>query len=451
MEKILVVDDNEVLRETLVIYLRSKDYECFEAGNGKEALMMLQKDSYDIVITDIEMPEMNGIELLKKASHIYPMTMFIIITGFGSMETAVEALREGAYDYITKPLNFDDIFLKIEKLLSHKRLMMENQNLRMELNRQYNFHNIVGESEAMKKVFEQIQKVSMSDSNVLISGRSGTGKELVARAIHFNSKRSLMRFVPINCAAIPENLFESELFGYLKGAFTGAFKNKKGFFQAADKGTLFLDEIVEIPIHIQVKLLRALEEKEIIPVGSTNPIKVNARIIGATNRVIEDEVEKGKFREDLYYRLNIVQIRLPSLSERKEDIPVLIKHFINKYNKEMNKKVLRVDNEVMNILLNHRWQGEVRELENIIERAMIFCEDDIITVNELPINMLKRKKHKDFDFPKELKKALNLFEKNHILKILEKNNYHRKKTAIELGIGESSLYRKLNNYEINLN
>ena len=451
MEKILIVDDDDTLRETLMIYLSSKNFECYEAINGKIAYEMMQKEDYDIVISDIEMPEMNGIELLKKATDICPTTMFIIITGFGSLETAVQALREGAYDYITKPLKFADLGLKIEKLLTHKKIIFENQMLKQELNRKYDFQNIIGESEIMKNVFSQIEKVSSSDSNVLISGKSGTGKELVARAVHFNSKRKTNRWVPINCAAISENLFESELFGYIKGAFTGAYKDKQGFFQAADNGTLFRDEIAEIPLQFQAKLLRAIESKEIIPVGSTIPINVNARIISATNHSIEEEVKKGNFREDLYYRLNIVEIKLPSLSDRKEDIPILIKHFINKYNEEMNKSVLGVDNEVMKILLNHQWQGEVRELENIIERAMIFCETDFITIDELPINLLGAETRDSIDFPKNLKNALDIFEKRHILKILKRNNFHRKKTATDLGIGESSLYRKLSNYEINLN
>ena len=451
MEKILIVDDNETLRETLSLYLRGKNFHCDEANNGRIALEMLQQNDYDIVITDIEMPEMTGIELLKRATDICPTTMFIIITGFGSLETAILALREGAYDYITKPLKFEDLGLKIEKLLMHKKIILENQILRQEINRHYDFHNIVGESQAMKHVFEQIKKVSMSDSNVLISGRSGTGKELVARAIHFNSKRKSYGIVAINCAAIAENLFESELFGYLKGAFTGAYKDKKGFFQAADNGSLFLDEIAEIPYQFQAKLLRAIESKEIIPVGSTNPVKVNVRIIGATNRSIEEEVRNGRFREDLYYRLNIVEIKLPSLSERKEDIPILVKHFINKYNQEMNKKILGVDNEAMKKLLMYTWQGEVRELENIIERAMIFCETDFITTKELLLNSGDTNFLEGMDFPKELKRAMDLFEKKHILKVLKTNNFHRKRTAVDLGIGESSLYRKLSNYEINMN
>jgi two-component system response regulator PilR (NtrC family) len=318
-ERILVVDDEQIIRESLSFVLRKEGFEVEEAANGKEALERQEKNPFDIVITDIEMPEMRGMELLEQITRRTPQTFVVIITAFGSLETAVQALRKGAYDYILKPLDFDDLLYRIRKLINHRALSLENSLLRQELNRNYDFDRIIGQSHAMKSVFEIIKRVATSDGTVLITGKSGTGKELVARAIHYNSNRSAKRFVTVNCGAIVETLFESELFGHKKGSFTGATSDKEGLFKVADGGTVFLDEVSEIPLHLQVKLLRAIEQKEITPVGMTDSFHVNVRIIAATNRDLRKEIEAGKFREDLYYRLNVVEIHLPSLSERPDD------------------------------------------------------------------------------------------------------------------------------------
>jgi transcriptional regulator with PAS, ATPase and Fis domain len=319
----------------------------------------------------------------------------------------------------------------------------ENQILRQELNIQYRFDNIIGKSPAIQDVFEIIRQVSQTNSNVLITGKSGTGKELVARAIHFNSPRMKGRFVPLNCASVSETLFESELFGHKKGAFTGAISDTEGFFKAAEKGTLFLDEISEIPITIQAKLLRAIESKEIIPVGSNKPQKVDVRIIAASNRDLSEEVKKGNFREDLFYRLNIIHIKLPSLSERPEDIPLLVNHFIQSFRVQMNRKIRGVEPDVMQLLINRDWKGEIRELQNVIERAMIFCQGEMITLSDLPPEITADAKEDMLSAELSLREATERFEREFILRVLKKNNYHKGKTAKDLKIGEATLYRKL--------
>jgi len=445
--KILVVDDEKIIRETLTQVLREEGFFAIAAENGLAALEKLQYEDFDLVITDLKMPEMDGLQLLEKIKLSYAQTSVMIITAYGSLESAVEALRLGAYDYIVKPLDFDDVLLRVKRLMHHRELMEENKILRQEIAEKYGFSNIIGQSPAMKHVFRMIEKVSQSKGNVLITGKSGTGKELVARAIHFNSPRKNKPFVAINCGAIVDTLMESELFGYKKGAFTGATEDKDGYFKAADGGTLFLDEVGEIPLHLQVKLLRAIETGEVTPVGGTKSIKVDVRIIAATNRDLTKEIEAGNFREDLYYRLNVVEIRLPSLAERKEDIPLLVNHFIEKYSKELNRQIKGVDNETMRILMNYEWKGGIRELENVIERAIILTEGEFITRKDLPPNLVDREIYFD-DMPTTLKLALARFEKEHILKILRQAEWNKEKAAQLLGIGLSSLYRKMDEYDI---
>ena len=403
------------------------------------------------MISDIEMPKMDGIELLEKTSHIQYRASFIMITAYASLETAIEALRKGAYDYLLKPLNFEDLVIKVEKLIEHKELVVENQALRQEINAQYDFSNIIGQSPAIKKVFETIKKVSDSDSNVLVSGNSGTGKELVAKAIHYNSPRSRSRFVAINCGAITETLFESELFGHKRGSFTGAVTDKDGLFKVAHRGSLFLDEISEMSLTAQAKLLRALESHEILPVGSTTHIKVDVRLIAATNRHLEKEVKEGRFREDLYYRLNVIDIHLPSLTERRTDIPLLIRHFIDKYNRQMNRTVKSVEPKVMDFLMNRAWKGEVRELENFVERLMIFANGDNIKYNDLPTD-LREPLPAMTPMPKlsSLKEAMDNFERKFIQSQLESHDFHRGKTAKTLGVGEATLYRKMSQLGIDV-
>jgi DNA-binding NtrC family response regulator len=328
---ILIVDDEDIIRESLSFVLSKEGYRVRDAANGRVALDRIKEESFDLVLTDLEMPEMKGIELLENVSRFSPETLVVIITAYGSIETAIAALRQGAVDYILKPVEFDELLIKVRRLLATRELKLENKLLRGELHREYDFSNIIGQSAAMQRVFETIKKVASTDGTVLVNGKSGTGKELVARAIHFNSKRTAKPFIPVNCGAIVENLFESELFGHRRGAFTGATMDKEGYFKAADGGTIFLDEVSEIPLHLQVKLLRAIELKEITPVGTSIPISVDVRIIASTNRNLAKEVEAGKYREDLFYRLNVVEINLPSLSERLDDVPQLVQHFVRKY------------------------------------------------------------------------------------------------------------------------
>jgi two-component system response regulator PilR (NtrC family) len=394
------------------------------------------------------MPEMDGIELLDAANQLLTNTSFIFITAHASVHTAIDALRKGAYDYLLKPLNFQDLAIKVQKLIEHKELVKENQVLRQEINAQYDFSNIIGESPAIRHVFETIKKVSDSESNVIITGNSGTGKELVAKAIHYNSPHQRGHFVAVNCGAITETLIESELFGHMKGSFTGAVATKEGLFKAADRGSLFLDEIGELSLTAQTKLLRAIENEEILPVGATRTIPIHTRIIAATNINLEKAVTEGRFREDLYYRLNVIEIKLPSLKERREDIPLLIRHFLQKYNREMNKTIKTVQPQLMQHLIARDWKGEVRELENFIERLMIFSRGDELTMETLPPDSINPIRKVTIKEAASLKKAVEEFERQYIVNQLAKNEYHRSRTAKSLGIGEATLYRKMNQLNI---
>ncbi len=443
---ILVVDDERSIRDSLQMVLQEEGYAAQGASDGKEALELLNKENFDILITDLKMPEMDGLELTRKCLQAYPQTAVIIITAYGSLDSAIHALRLGAQDYILKPFDFDDVLHKVQRIIHQKELILENKALRREIHARYDFSNIVGQSPQMQEVFKLIQKVAKTKGNVLITGKSGTGKELVARAIHFNSDRANKPFVPINCGAIVGTLMESEFFGHKKGSFTGAIQDKDGFFKMADGGTLFLDEVGDIPLHLQVKLLRAIEDGKIMPVGATNPVEVDVRIIAATNRDLLKDMEEGRFREDLYYRLNVVEIKLPSLSERKEDIPLLVEHFIKKYNKELKRNILGTDNETMRILMNYPWKGGIRELENVIERALILCEGDYITREDLPPNMIKDEY--SAAIPDRLKDAVDQFEREHILKILKRTNNNKEQAAKILDISLSSLYRKMDELKI---
>jgi two-component system response regulator PilR (NtrC family) len=396
------------------------------------------------------MPRIDGITLIEKVSKTQPTTFFIIITAYGSLDTAINALRLGAYDYIMKPVEFDELIIKIKNLFEFRKLVLENKILREEIQKKYDFDNLIGQNAKMQEVFTSIKKVAKTDGNILITGKSGTGKELIARALHYNSNRSGNRFVALNCGAIADTLVESELFGYRKGAFTGAIKDKPGFFEAAHKGTLFLDEIGIIPLNVQAKLLRAIEQKEIVPVGDTNPITVDARIISATNINLMDAIKEGKFRIDLYYRLNVVEINLPPLAERKDDIPLLVKHFIRKHSTEMNKHITSINNEAMKVLINYEWKGEIRELENVIERAIIFCESEIITLKDFPPNMMSSASTGSQTIPESLKDAMHIYERKHITEHLAKYSYNKELTAQALGISVSSLYRKMDELQISL-
>ena len=439
--RILIVDDEAAIRDSLSLIINEEGYQTATASNGRIALEKVQEGPFDLVITDLKMPEMGGIEFFEKLKVLSPNTSVIIITAYATLESAIQALRLGAYDYIIKPLDFDDVLLRISRLMEHRDLVAENKFLRDEIHEKFDISNIIGESPQMKKVFRLIKKVAHTKGNILITGKSGTGKDLVARAIHYNSQREKRRFVAINCGAIVENLMESELFGHKKGSFTGAMRNKDGYFKVADGGTLFLDEVGEIPLHLQVKLLRAIETGEITPVGDTQPIKVDVRIIAATNRDLETAVEQGTFREDLFYRLNVIEIKLPSLSERKEDIPLLVNHFLQKYNRELKQHVKTIDDETMKILMNYEWKGGIRELENVIERALILCDHDVITREDLPPILMRM--DQPAENPTRLKEAVANFEKKHISQVLRSTEGNKEKAAKLLVISLSSLYRKI--------
>lgn len=444
---ILIVDDEQEIRESLSELLTDEGFLTYSAENGQVALEKIEEQHFDIIISDLKMPELDGITLLKTVAEVAPDTFVILITSYGSTESAIDAMHHGAIDYILKPLDFEELILRIRNLEKHRNLIREVRFLRKEISAKYNFEHIVGESQAMKRMYKLIDKVAPSTSTVLITGRSGTGKELVARAIHSRSERGNRPFVAINCGAIPETLFESELFGYKKGAFTGAVKDKDGVFKAAAGGTLFLDEVGEIPLQVQVKLLRAIETREIKPLGSANHIPINVRLLAATNRDLAKEVEEGRFREDLYYRLNIIEIYLPALSERKDDIPLLVNYFINKYNEELKRRVLGVDNDALRALINYNWKGEVRELENIVERAVLLCSGDTITVEDLPQRTFD---YADSPYPDGLKEATRSFEKQHIVNILNREKGDKGSAAEILGIGLSSLYRKIDDLGVEI-
>lgn len=439
--KILIVDDEKPIRDSLKMVLDDEGFTTSVASDGEDALQKLQTENFDVVISDIKMPKLDGIQLLEAAAKVSPDTFFIIMTAYASVKTAIDALRNGAYDYLIKPVEFDDVILRLKKLIEFKNLSAENRALRQRLSYETGFVNIIGNSEPMKKVFDVISQVAPTNSNILIMGKSGTGKEMVAKAIHQNSKRKDKIFLPINCGAISENLIESELFGHKKGSFTGASEDKLGLFKVADGGTLFLDEIAELPLNLQVKLLRALEDRAFFPVGGTKPVSTDVRLIAATNQDLFEKTKLGEFREDLYYRLNVVEIKLPTLNERRDDIPLLVNHFIEKFCKEMGKKILGVDNDTMKILLSHEWRGGVRELENVIERAVIFASKEMITPSSLA-DYLKTNAAQTGDID-SLKEALRIFEKDHITKTIKKYEFNKEEAAKALDIGLSSLYRKM--------
>jgi len=357
---ILIADDESGIRESLTIVLEDEGYDCTAVADGDSAIEAIDAASYDIIITDLKMPYTDGIGVLEHALQKSSETLTIIITAHATVETAIQALRKGAADYILKPLDFDEVLIRIENLLEHKNLVQENKYLREQIDKEFNFNHIIGESSAMKDVYKMVERVSQANSNVLVTGQSGTGKELVARAIHSNSDRAKKPFLAINCGAIPENLVESELFGHKKGAFTGAESDKEGIFVAANGGTVFLDEVAEIPLNLQVNLLRVLQEREVKPVGANQVVSFDTRIIAATNKDLEQEIEAGDFRDDLYYRLNVVEIPLPPLQQRRGDIPLLAHHFLQKYNKELKRNLKGIASEAMGAMMAYKWKGQVR-------------------------------------------------------------------------------------------
>ncbi|MHC4541920.1 MAG: sigma-54-dependent transcriptional regulator, partial [Planctomycetota bacterium] len=399
-----------------------------------------------VAILDIRMPGADGIKVLQEIMRIRPETRVIMITAYGTVEMAVEAVKLGACDYVMKPVVMDDILTKIRKNLRYLELQEENKQLKQELSGRFDIGQIVGQSSAMQKVFEMIRKVAPTKSNVLITGKSGTGKELVARAIHSLGCQNGSRFVAVNCGAIPESLLESELFGHKKGSFTSAFQDKKGLFECARGGTLFLDEIGHMPMNCQVKLLRAVEHRQIIPVGSTVPIDIDLRLIAATNKDLAKEIKAARFREDLYYRMNVVGIHLPSLRERKEDIPLLVEHFIRKYNAEMGKHCAGISDDVMRLLMSYDWKGNIREMQNVIERAVIFSEDEVIRMSD--VGLLGCHVVSLSEENENLQLAIRAYEREHICRVLNKYDWNKIEAAKVLNIGLSSLYRKIDELNI---
>lgn len=387
--KILLVEDDEGSREALLILLKGSTLAVRGCSSGKEALVLLAGERFDIVISDLLLPDINGIDLLTQVKLDSPRTEVILITGHASVETAVQAMKKGAYHYITKPLNIDELRIVIDKAVEKGQLLSENVYLKKQLREKYEFSNIIGNSQAMQQLFSRMKRIIKTDSTVLILGESGTGKELVAKAIHFNGSRKGKPFIAVNCSAIPENLLESELFGHVKGAFTGAVKEKIGKFEAANLGTIFLDEIGTLPMHLQTKLLRVLQEQELERVGSNRQIKLDVRVVSATNVNLEEEVKRGNFREDLFYRLNVIPVLIPPLRERIEDILPLTRHFLEKNCRAMQRQIMHLEKEALEALEAYPWNGNVRELENIIERVVALTEGDQITLRDLPANVAK--------------------------------------------------------------
>ncbi len=446
--RILVVDDEKSMREVLTIMLEKEGYAVEDAATGEEALDLLRQNGFTIMLTDLRMPGMGGLELTERAKEIDPNILVITMTAFASLESAVEALRLGAFDYITKPFKVGEITTSIRRALDQDSLRRENLYLRRQLAQTFDFSQIVGSSERMQEVFNLVRKISATESTVLILGESGTGKELVARAIHYNSHRSEGRFVSINCGAIPETLLESELFGHRRGSFTGAVRDKEGLFSVARGGSFFLDEIGEMPGSIQVKLLRALEQREIVPVGGTSPVKVDTRVIAASNKDLEKEVAEGRFRPDLFYRINVIPIVLPPLRERREDIPLLVEHFLTKWCERTGKRRKGVVPEAMNALVQYQWPGNVRELENLIQRAVTLEERDVIGLDAFPDKLRVSVGAETDSLSLVGDLTLDELEKAYILKTLDRTAWHKKQTAEVLGIDPSTLYRKLERYGI---
>lgn len=455
-DKILVADDEQSMREFLDIMLKKEGYKVSLASNGEEVLKLAEKDIFDLILMDIRMPKLDGIAVLKKIKALSPETIVVMITAHASADTAIKAMKEGAYDYVTKPFKVDEIKLIIRNALEKKNLQKENILLKQVVRDRYHFDNILGQSPKMLALYDLLEKVGPTKTNILIAGESGTGKELVAKAIHYNSPRKDKPFVTLNCGAIPEFLIESELFGHMKGAFTDAIATKKGLFEMADEGTIFLDEISELPLLMQVKLLRVLQDKEFKRVGGTEDIRVDVRIISATNKDLEEGVREKRFREDLFYRLNVIQIKLPPLRDRREDISLLIMHFLKRYSEELNKNITGISPEALRVLLNYDFPGNVRELQNIIERAVALESAQELTSQNLSSYLDQqpslKKRSIDLDIPNEgldLEKVVEELERNLLLKALDRTKGTKKKAAELLRIKFRSMRYRLEKYGLN--
>ena len=444
---VLVVEDEELMRSILRQLLENEGYKVLTADSAENALEIFSNADISVTLTDIKMSGMDGLELLDRIKTVDEEAIVIIMTAYSSVDSAISALRKGVYDYVTKPFVNEDLLKTVKNAILTKELFNENRALRRELNRQYSFDEIIGKSAQLQDIFRVVEKIADTNASVLIQGESGTGKELIAKSIHFNSRRAAKPFLAVNCGALPENLLESELFGHTKGSFTGAISDKKGLFRAADGGTLFLDEIGEMPLPLQVKLLRALQEHEVLPVGASVAVKFDARIIAATNKNLEEEVTENRFREDLFYRLNVIEISLPSLRERREDIPLLVKYFVSKTAKEQNAPEKTFSNEAISAMINYGWQGNVRELQNAIERAFLLSDEEILWENLPP--KIKNDSNNAFEMRDKdgVHPTLEEMERRYILEVMKSANDDKTNAADILGIDLSTLYRKLKKYE----
>jgi DNA-binding NtrC family response regulator len=437
---ILVVDDEEIVRESLSSWLEEDGYEVVTAENGAKALERLPERDWTLLLVDLKMPGMDGIQLMEEVRKVRPDLVILIMTAFATVDTAVNAMKKGAYDYLVKPFNPEDLSLSIRKIVEHQKLVQENVFLRKELKKQYRLHDMISKNDEMLGIFDMVRTIAKSGSTVLIQGESGTGKELLARAIHEESDRKASPFVSVSCAALTETLLESELFGYEKGAFTGADSLKRGKLELAKDGTLFLDEIGDISLKLQQDLLRVLEQKEFCRVGGSQIISIESRIIAATNRDLRKAIEEGKFRDDLYYRLNVISIRIPPLRDRKEDIPLLVESFIDKFNIEMGKEVEGVTDQVMRQLMDHPWPGNARELRNVIERAMVVARGRTIGESDLDLQAVAKAAGPG--------RSLEEIEVEHIRQVLVGNNWNIQRSAQVLGIDRATLYNKIRKYNL---
>lgn len=449
--RVLIVDDESSLRTALFRILDRKGLSVITANRGDEAKMLCQSDQpLDLALVDLNLPDGDGIDLMTYLKSIHPDCQVIILTGHGTIESAIRATQKGAFHFITKPFNMEELMSLVEKALTHKKLHQENQQLRTELHKKYQFEQIIGRSEGIQNVLSLVERVADSDSTVLVTGESGTGKELIARAVHYNSPRADQAFVAINCGAIPSELLESELFGHVKGAFTGAIANRIGRFEMADGGTIFLDEIGDLEPALQVKLLRVLQQRSFEPVGATKSIQVNVRVIAATNKNLEELVSQGRFREDLFYRLNVIPILIPALRERKADIPLLFSHFMELFNRNKGRKLTGISSETLECLCNYAWPGNIRELENLVERLAILKGQGQIEINDIPAkyraSSVSSMDPVQFDLPDEgldFNTAVDQFENNLILRALEKTSWNRNQAALLLRLNRTTLVEKI--------
>ncbi len=439
--KVLVVDDDLEMCTLLSDVLKAEGFSVATTGDSLEASKTIKREEVDLIITDLRMKGLKGLDLLEEAKKLLPLTPVIIITAFGTIESAIQAIKMGAFDYITKPFQMDELILTVKKALENRFLKKEIVRLKKEVESRYQFHLLIGKSPSMQKIYDLVERISDTSANILISGESGTGKELVAKSIHYNGSRKNGPFIAVNCAAIPETLLESELFGYKKGAFTDAKTDKRGLVFEANEGTLFLDEVTEIPYALQAKLLRVIEERNVRPLGDTNSYPVNVKIISATNSNIKSLIQQGRFREDLYYRLKVIDIELPSLRERKEDIPLLVKHFFDKFNNELKKGISGISEDALKVLLNYSWPGNVRELENVIQRAITLAQHEVILPEDLP----SFEEWAENPFEKALREGYTLdrLEKEYIRKVLIKLGGNKSRASEILGLDRKTLYRKL--------